>query len=490
MKRFFSAALLALAGLVVVLLVRALILPSRQVAATPAPPLTLDADALAERLAASLRFQTVSHQDPAQFSRAEFDGFHRWLAETYPRMHAQLGLEQVSEFSLLYTWKGRDPSLPPLLLMAHQDVVPVDTPERWAQPPFEGRIADGFVWGRGAIDDKSALLSISEAVELLLGRGFQPERTVLLAFGHDEEVGGPNGAVKIAELLAARGVHAQFGVDEGMAILEPGTVPGLSTAVAMIGIAEKGSVTLELVASAEGGHSSTPPRQSAAGVLAAAIQTVEANPMPGGIGGVTGASFEQLAPEMPLWARVVFANLWLFGKPLDWLLSGNPAVNALLRTTTAVTMLSGSPKENVLPSQAIAGVNFRILPGDTREIVRDRVRGMLKDPRVEVRFRSEGRDPSAVSPTDTPSFELLQRTIREVFPGTIVAPALVLGGTDARSYGAVTKELYRFEPFHFDASDLKRPHGIDERLSVSNYAEGVRFQVRLIENAAGSAPAQ
>ncbi len=490
MKRFLAAVSLALAVLAAVLLVRALSLSSRQVAATPAPPLALDADALAQRLGASLRFQTVSFQDPAQFSSAEFEGFHRWLAETYPRLHAQLALERVSDFSLLYTWEGRDPSLPPLLLMAHQDVVPVDTPERWAQPPFEGRIADGFVWGRGSIDDKSALLSICEAVELLLGQGFSPERTVLLAFGHDEEVGGPNGAVKIAELLAKRGVHAEFGVDEGMAILEPGIVPGLSAAVAMIGIAEKGSVTLELVANAEGGHSSTPPRQTAAGILAEAIRTVEANPMPGGIVGVTRASFEQLAPEMPLWVRVVFANLWLFGRPMDWLLSGNPGVNALLRTTTAVTMLSGSPKENVLPSQAIAGVNFRILPGDTREIVRARVRALVKDPRVDVRFRSEGRDPSDVSPIDTKSFALLERTIREVFPGTVVAPALVVGGTDARSYGDVTKELYRFEPFRYDASDLKRPHGIDERMSVAGYADGVRFQVRLIENAAGSAPAQ
>ncbi len=490
MKRALILVFVAFVGLMVFLLARALALPSRQVQVKPVPRITLDETALAERLAAALRFETISYQDPAALPRGEFDKFQRWLAETYPLLHAHLSLERVSDLSLLYTWQGRDPQLPPLLLLAHQDVVPVGTPERWSEPPFAGRMDGGFVWGRGAIDDKSSLLSICEAVELLLARGFRPERTVLLAFGHDEEVGGANGATQVAALLASRSVHAWFALDEGGVILSPGVVPGISGPVALIGVAEKGYVTLDVVAKAEGGHSSMPPRHTAAGILAKAIVALEDHPMPGGVGGVTGSTIAYLAPEMPLPGRVLLANLWLFAAPLDTLLSSQPSVNAFLRTTTAVTQLTGSPKDNILPSEAVAGVNFRILPGDTIDLVEKRARAVVDDPRVEVRTRSPAWEASPVSPIDAASFALLARTIRESFPDAIVAPSLVLGGTDERHYGEVTKELYRFQPFRMDRADMKRPHGIDERMSTQNYADAVRYQVQLLVNAAGSPPTQ
>ncbi|HBZ68316.1 MAG TPA: hypothetical protein DEP35_00565 [Deltaproteobacteria bacterium] len=484
MKGALALLLATFAGLAALLLVRALALPSRQLQAKPAAPIALDEAALAERLAEALRFQTISSADPAAVPRAEYDKFQRWLAETYPLLHARLSLERVSDLSLLYTWKGRNPELSPVLLLAHQDVVPVESPERWAEPPFAGRIAEGFVWGRGAIDDKSSLVSICEAVELLLSRGFQPERTVLLAFGHDEEVGGPRGATQVAALLASRSVHVWFGLDEGGVILTRGVVPGIQGPVALVGVAEKGYVTLEVVAKAQGGHSSMPPRHTAAGILAKAVLALEDHPMPGGVGGVTGSTFAYLAPEMPLLGRMLFANLWLFAVPLEELLSGQPSMNAFLRTTTAVTQLAGSPKDNVLPSEAVAGVNFRILPGDTVDLVLKRARAVVNDPRVEVRLRSPGWDPSPVSPIGSDSFALLQRTIRESFPEAIVAPSLVVGATDARHYGEVTKELYRFLPLQLDSADLKRPHGIDERISTTNYADAVRYEVRLLENAA------
>jgi carboxypeptidase PM20D1 len=488
MKRALLLVVVALVALTTLLFERALALPSHQLRVTPAPRIELDEAALAERLGAALRFETISHAGPAALPRAEFEKFQRWLAETYPRLHAGLSLERVSDLSLLYTWQGTDPALPPLLLLAHQDVVPVDAPERWAEPPFAGRISDGFVWGRGAIDDKASLLSICEAVELLLARGFRPTRTVLLAFGHDEEVGGTQGATQIAALLASRAVHPWFGLDEGGVILAPGVVPGLHDPVALVGVAEKGYVTLDVVAKAEGGHSSRPPRHTAAGILAAAVLALEDHPMPASIGGVTGSTVAYLAPEMPLLGRVLLANLWLFATPLETLLSEQPSTNALLRTTTAVTQLTGSPKDNVLPSQAVAGVNFRILPGDTVDLVLNRARAIVNDPRVEVRLRSPGSEPSPVSPIDSSSFALLARTIRESFPDAIVAPTLVLGATDSRHYGEVTQELYRFLPIRMDSSDMKRPHGIDERLATQNYADAVRYQVLLLENAAGSAP--
>jgi carboxypeptidase PM20D1 len=486
MKRALFVVGASLLGLLALLLARALALPSRQLRVQAAPRIALDEAALAGRLAAALRFQTISSSDPAQLPRAEFEKFHRWLAESYPLLHARLSLERVSELSLLYTWKGRNPELAPVLLLAHQDVVPVETPERWSEPPFAGLVDGGFVWGRGAIDDKSSLLSICEAVELLLGRDFQPERSVLLAFGHDEEVGGTNGATKIAGVLASRSVHPWFGVDEGGVMLTAGLVPGIHLPVALVGIAEKGFVTLEVVAKAEGGHSSMPPRHTAAGILAKAVLALEDHPLPARVGGVTESTFQYLAPEMPLLGRTLLANLWLFSGPLGLLLSSQPSVNAFLRTTTAVTQLSGSPKENVLPSEAVAVVNFRILPGDTSQLVLQRAKAVVDDPRVEVRLRTPAWEPSPVSPIDSPSFFLLERTIRESFPDVIVVPSLVVGGTDARHYGEITQELYRFQPFRLDSADLKRPHGIDERVSTQIYADAVRYQVNLLVNAAGS----
>lgn len=461
----------------------ALRLPSKQMVVAPAPVRAVDQDAVAQRLAEAIRFRTISFSDdPAQEQTEAFQAMQAWMAQAYPLLHAQLAVERVGS-SLLYTWRGSEAALAPILLAAHQDVVPAENVELWSRPPFEGRIEEGFVWGRGAVDDKASMIAILDAVELLLREGFAPRRTVLLAFGHDEEVGGERGAQQIAALLASRGVKPLFALDEGAAVVQ-GMLPGLARPTALIGIAEKGYVTLEVVAKAEGGHSSTPPRETASGILAQAIERLEGNPLPGGVTGPTRSFFESLAPELPLWARVPIAHLWLFEGPLDWAMSRSPGPNALLRTTTAVTMLAGSPKENVLPVEAIATVNFRIRPGETAETVRAAVTEIVADPRVEVRVHGTSRDPSPVSPIDGPAFALLQRTIGEtVGSDAIVAPFLTLGGTDCRHYGAVTDGLYRFMPFRFVPSDLKLPHGIDERVAVASLGDAVRFYARLIENA-------
>jgi carboxypeptidase PM20D1 len=486
MRRLLSIAALAAAALVAALALAALRLPSRQIPVAPAPLRAVDADAVAQRLAAAIRVPTIAlSSDPATVRAADFAAFRAWLESAYPRLHRSLAREAIAEHSLLFSWRGSDASLAPILLLAHQDVVPADNPERWTRPPFEGRVEAGFVWGRGAIDDKGSLVAICDAVELLLAEGFAPRRSVLLAFGHDEEVGGRHGAQVIAETLASRGVRALFALDEGAAVVGGSLLPGMAQPVALVSVAEKGSATLEVVARADGGHSSTPPRQTAAGTLARAIQRIEANPLPGGAVGVTRAFFEWLAPETPLFVRAALANLWLFEKPMVWGLSGQPGVNALFRTTTAVTMLSASPKENVLPVEAIATVNFRLLPGDTGEMVRARIEEIVGDPRVEVRFKSPPREASAVSPHEGPAWSLVQRTIGEVLGGVVVAPFLTVGGTDCRHYGVVTDALYRFAPFTYGPADLKLPHGIDERMAVAGLPDAVRFYARLVENASG-----
>ena len=490
MKRVALGLLAALALLLAVVGVRTAALSPRRPAAAPVPTVAIDEAAAAQRFAGGLRFQTVSHEDPAQNDAAQFAAFRDYLARSFPRAHAALAPELVGAASLLYTWKGRDPELPALLLLAHQDVVPVEagTESAWEHPPFEGVIAEGFVWGRGAMDDKGSVFALLEAVEGLLAEGFTPERTLLLAFGSDEEVGGEQGALLIAERIAQRGTPVESALDEGGAIVA-GAVPGVAAPLALVGIAEKGSVGVTLSIEIEGGHSSTPPRHTAIGILAAALTKLENSPMPGRVDGPTGTFLERLAPHVGLGFRSVLANLWLFGPIVERVMATQPPLDAMLRTTTAVTIVEGGVKENVLPSRASAVVNFRILPGDTIDDVVEHVRRTLADERIQLRagVRSVPRNPTGESPVDDPAFARLATTVAEIFPSVPALPFLVLGGTDARHYEKVTERLYRLSPFTFELADLKRVHGTNERLAVASYANGIRFFRRLIEN---SAPAQ
>jgi len=482
-KRLLGLLALALVLLLAVALVRVARLQIHQLKATPVEPLVLDEMILGERLAGGIRFETVSHQDPSRLPTAEFEAFQAYLERTYPRMHAVLTREQVAEHSLLYRWPGSEPELEPLLLVAHQDVVPVEPGSEgdWSHPPFSGAIEAGAVWGRGAIDDKGSLFAICEAVEHLLADGHSPRRSVLLAFGHDEELAG-TGAEATATLLAERGIHPLLVVDEGLAVLD-GVLPGIEQRIALIGVAEKGYATVDLSVTSEGGHSSAPPSQTAVGILAAAVARLEQHPMPGGLAGVSRELFTYLAPELPFPLRLPLANLWLFGSLVEGQLESDPSMNALLRTTTAPTMIEGSVKENVLPVRAKAAVNFRLLPGDTSEEVLAHVRRAVSDDRVGVRFLHDPVEASPVSPLDGRGFPLLQRTISEIFPDAAVAPALVLGGTDARHYARVTPEIFRFMPFVFRPEALRFAHGTNERVRLEDYANGVRWFARLIENA-------
>jgi carboxypeptidase PM20D1 len=485
MKRLLKLAALALLILLAVLVFRALLVRSRQVTAPPVAKMTLDETAAAARLAGALRFETISREGTGPLDPAPFLALHRYLADNFPRVQTALTREVVAGYSLLYTWKGRDPSLPPILLTSHLDVVPVEsgTEGSWTVPPFDGRIAGGYVWGRGAVDDKCGVTGLLEAVETLLAEGFQPERTVLLAFGHDEEVGGLQGAQALAALLEQRGIRPSFILDEGGAIVV-GMVPGIERPVAMVGTAEKGFVNVELVAESKGGHSSMPPRHTAIGEIAAAIAALEEHPLPSRIAGATRASYETLAPEMPFVPRLLLSNLWLVGPVLERGFAADPAGNARIRTSTAATMIQGGVKENVLPLRARAVVNFRILPGDTVAGVLAHVRRTVG---VGVKVAQEGRhaiEPSATSDTDAAEYRLLQRTVAQVFPGTLVSPNLLSGGTDTRHYERLTANIYRFVPVHANAKDLLRIHGTDERVAVADYAGAVRFYAQLLRNAA------
>jgi carboxypeptidase PM20D1 len=484
--RLGAVLVLLVLALVAVVLARTAGFASRQPQVTPAPPVALDEAALVDRFARSLRFRTVSHAEGPEASAAEFERFHEFLAASFPRVHATLARETVAGLSLLYTWPGSDPVAPPVLLMAHLDVVPVEpgTEALWTYPAFEGRVADGYVWGRGALDNKFGVMGIFEAVERLLEEGHRPRRTVYLAFGHDEEVGG-QGAQATAALLASRGVALEWVLDEGGVISE-GIVPGVDAPVALVGVAEKGYVSLELSARGVGGHSSMPPRETAVGIVSRAVHRLERDPFPGRLQGAANEMFAWLGPELPFAQRMAFANLWLFRPLVERQLAASPNTDAALRTTTAATMFEGSVKDNVLPIHARAVVNFRILPGETTETVRERVRRVVDDPRVEIGVHGGfGNDPSPVSSTEAPAFGVLARTVREVFPDALVAPYLVLGATDSRHYAGLTASVHRFMPARITERELAGMHGTDERVAVRSYLEGVRFYRQLILNADG-----
>ncbi len=485
-RPLFALAVIVVA-LITVALVRTFRYGSAPAAVAPVTQVEIPQRA-AERLASAVRFRTISSEDPATFDPAPFLALHGFLETAFPRVRSHLQREIVGNYSLLYRWDGSDPSLEPILFMGHMDVVPVEpgTESAWQVSPFEGRIADGYIWGRGAIDNKSAVLGTLEAVEMLLAEGFRPTRTVYLAFGHDEEAGGTAGARAIAELFEQRGVRLEMVIDEGGVIGE-GLFPGVSAPVALVGIAEKGFLSIEVSTRTSGGHSSLPPAQSAIGIISAAVARLEASPMPARFEGPTRQLFERIGSELTFAQRLVFANLWLTRPLVTSKLEDSPSTNAMIRTTTAATIFQAGTKDNLLPGHARAVINFRILPGDSIASTVDYVRQAIDDPRVDVkvagRFSSE---PSNASSASSPRFRALERTIRSVNPDALVAPYLVVVVTDARYFTAISSHVFRFLPVRLASADLARMHGTDERISIRNYEGAIRLYRQLVLDAASN----
>ena len=468
--------------LMVVLAVRTARFGTPQVTPSPAEPLSLDSAAVVEHLVRAVRIPTVSNEDFTQRDPRQLAELRRLFETSFPHVGTALTREIVEGYSLLYTWPGIDPSAQSVLFISHMDVVPADS-GGWTHAPFDGAIADGFIWGRGTLDDKVGVLGLLEAVEALAATGFRPRRTVYMGFGHDEELGG-SGARAIATLLESRKVRLEAVVDEGGAILS-GIVPGVALPVATVGVAEKGTVSLALDTRAPGGHSSMPPRETAIGRLSRAVDRLERQPFPATMSDAELALFRAVGPAMALPYRVLFANLWLFQPLVLRTLTATPATAASVRTTLAPTIIQGGIKENVLPASARAVVNLRILPGETVASVLDRVRRVVSDSAVEVSVLGQGEDPSPVSPTEGPVFQSLAGAIRQVYPTAIVAPFLMVGATDARHYARLTPNIYRFAPLPLAERDLDRIHGIDERIAVGDYLRAVRWYVQAIRGLAG-----
>lgn len=467
----------------VVTLVRAAFWTPEKTEFEPLPDEQVDVDKYRKDLSDAIKIKTISNVDVDKVDWNEFKRLHALFEERFPLVYKNLKCEEISLASLLFTWEGKNPDLEPIALLGHQDVVPVaaGTEGDWTHPAFDG-VDDGeFVWGRGALDMKNHLIAVLESVESLLAEGFAPERTVYLCFGHDEEiVAAPtSGAGSIAAVLKERGVHLDSVIDEGGAILNLNVGKILNKKLAGVGIAEKGYVDYRVSVSAKGGHSSQPPEHTALGALADVIKDIEGHQFKAKMPAFVYELFTKIGKNVSYPARIVTCNLWLLKPLITAVMQKIPPAASLIHTTTAVTMAEGSPAANVLPQKASVTVNFRMMPGVTIKNVEEHIRSCVRNKDIEVEYL-KGKEASKVAPTDSRSFKILEEICTRTDPDLLVAPYLVMGGTDAYHYEEVCDNIYRFAPFVMDTKLLLTTHGTDERIPISCMADGLKFFKRYI----------
>ncbi len=448
-------------------------------AAKQTAPLNLDRLSAVHRLSQAITFPTVSYDDPDAIDSQAFQQFHQFIEHNFPAVHAATTKHVFNNYSLVYHLRGQQNALPPVLLMAHMDVVPVDsnTASKWTHPPFAGVVTDHAIYGRGTMDDKSSLIAQLEALELLLNQGFKPQRDLYLAYGHDEEIGGSNGAAKIAEYFAANNIHFEFVLDEGGAITE-GMMKGVTRPVALVGIAEKGFANYRLSVTTQGGHSSQPPKHTAVGILAAAIVKLENRALEPSLD-FTRQTFDAIGASADWKTRAIMANLWLTAPLVKSVVMSQPKLAASLHTTLAATMISGSDKSNVLPSKAEAVINARIFPGQTVTEIQAQIAAIIDDERIAIDTFTTS-EPSQVSTTDSWGYRLIAQSIRNLDDEVLVAPYLVQGGTDSKYFYTVADNVYRFLPFRANAQTLQRLHGIDEQIAIDDYFATIGFYHQII----------
>jgi carboxypeptidase PM20D1 len=486
---FYLAVFFILVVIAVILLARTAVFPLDTQEVEPIELPEVDGESVAQRLGLAIQLKTFSSANLEEIDPTPFRGLLNLLHTLYPMIDERLEKETFNEFGLLYTWKGSNPSLEPVCFMAHLDVVPADESEGsgWKYPPFSGTVAEGFVWGRGAIDCKGVLIGQLEALNNLLREGYQPLRTIYLAFGFDEENSGRNGAAQMAKTLQQRGVQLSFLLDEGGAVTTD-QIKAVDRPVAAVGVSEKGFVTLRLHAKTASGHASMPPKRTAIGSLALALATLEANPFPQNLG-VVQFMLSHLGKALPFFQRMALANTWLFGGLVRKQMASQPTMNAFTRTTLAPTVINGGQTSNVLPAEADALINLRIMEGETREEVFQRVSNMVADEVIsvlpsdaETLQESRSWNPSPVSEVDSAQFALLANLIMAAYPSTLVMPIMFAAGTDARYYAPICRNAYRFAPFVLSKEEIATTHGVNERLSIANCAKAVGFYMELMRH--------
>ncbi len=438
---------------------------------------TIDLERVCDHLSKAIQFKTISNVDESKVDWNEFQKFHDYLKEAYPLIHSKLQLTEIGEAGLIYYWEGKDPSLEPIAFLAHQDVVPIEkgTEDDWEHDPWEGYNDGKVIWGRGALDMKDQLISTMEAVECLLEDGYEPNRGIYLLYGYNEEIvaGEHNAAQLIADYLEEKGVRLDSTVDEGGAMIPLHYKPFLDTALAGIGIGEKGYADIKVTVSGKGGHTSAPPDHTALGRLSKKIVKMEKNQFPAKMPAYFKSLIKAAGTKLPFPINLILKNIDLIEKPVTALLCKIPAAASFVRSCFAITMADASKVANQLPQKASCVINFRMLQGLSSQDCVDYIKKVMgKDVEVEILKCEEA---SSLSPEDSKAFKTLGDVSMKMVPNAIVTPYLVMGGTDSYHYESVCENIYRFAPYACSASLLLTCHGTNERIPVEQLGNGVAF---------------
>lgn len=469
----------ALGGLLLFMILRTVFTRPVKTEKNPYEPVEVDSGRVAKKLSEAVQIPTVTMLN-ASMSAEPFLKYHEYLEKAFPVFHAKAEKTVINKYSLIYKIEGSDKSLLPGCFLSHQDVVPAPA-EGWEVPPFSGELKDGFVYGRGTQDMKGTMISLLEAMELLLEKDMLPKRSIYFCFGHDEEFTGKEGAKNISKYLEENKIRMEFVVDEGGVVLD-GKMIGVDGMLALIGVCEKGYVDLELKAKSSGGHASSPLKRNAVDMVAEAVYDVVMCPMKKTFTQPVKDLFKTVAPNMKPLFKFFFVNQDILRPLLKFVLNiAHPVTGSLIKTTFAPTQMQGASAPNVLPPQATATINCRININETIDDVVNHVKKVVGK-NIEVNVLPGSAQPTPVSNITSEAYGTLIRTINEVFDNFLPAPYPFIAATDAKHYYNICDNVYRFTPFEFSEDDQSRIHAINERVHTDAMVKATQFFARFIEN--------
>ncbi len=463
--------------LAIILIRTAMFRPKKDITERSYSEITLDSDKIISDMSDMIKCKTVSYRDFSLEDKGEFEKFEKLLAERFPLIHKTAELKKIGRNGLLYFIKGES-SQKPSVCMAHYDVVPVEE-DLWTKPAFDGLVEDGFIWGRGTLDTKGTLCGVMEALEMLLSKGYVPKNDLYLSFSGEEETDGDSCCAIVAH-LKEKGTTPAIVLDEGGAVVD-NVFPGVKERCALIGIAEKGGVNIDFSLKSSGGHSSTPPASPVTARVCKAVCRLQKKPFRRRLTKAAAELFDTLGRRSSLLYRLIFSNLWCFFPLLDLIATKTGGeINAMIRSTAAVTKLSGSNAYNVLPPKAGFGVNLRLMDGDSIEDAVNYIRKVTKEKDAEITVVS-GTEASPCSDTDNPEWDSLTLAIRETWNDAIVSPYLMMACSDSRHYCDISDRVYRFSAMYLSKEERGMIHGNDERIPVDTLLKTVEFYVRFLE---------